>query len=131
MSARRLLFIHYEENQLAARSAALRKAGYRVEGAKSLLGALRWLSYDTFHLIVIGESVLKSQLTLVLERIHENTRSPVVLICRGDLPFGVVVDAMVRQEDGEAALVGAIDRLLLNAPSQFSQRPDPSGTSLR
>jgi DNA-binding NtrC family response regulator len=130
MSARRLLFIHYEENQLAARSAALRKAGYRVEGAKSLLGALRSLSYDNFDLIVIGESVLKSQLTLVLERIHENTRTPVVLVCRGDLPFGVVVDAMVRLEDGEAALVGAVDRLLLNAPSHLSQRPDPSGTSL-
>jgi DNA-binding NtrC family response regulator len=101
MSARRLLFIHYEDNQLAARSAALRRAGYRVEGAKSLLGALRWLSYDTFDLIVIGESVLKSQLVLVLERIHENTRSPVVLICRGDLSFGVVVDAIVRQEDGK------------------------------
>jgi len=130
MSARRLLFIHFEDNELAARSAALRQAGYRVEGAKSLLGALRWLSYDTFDLIVIGESVLKSQLALVLERIHESTRSPVVLICRDDLPLGVVVDAMVRQEDGEAALVGAIDRLLLNAPNHISQRPDPSGTSL-
>ena len=130
MSARRVLFIHFEDNELAVRSAALRQAGYRVEGAKSLLGALRWISYDTFHLIVIGESVLKSQLALVLERIHENTRSPVVLICRGDLPFGVVVDAMVRQEDGEAALVGAIDRLLLNAPNHISQRPDPSRTSL-
>ena len=107
------------------------KAGYHVEGAKSLLGALRWLSYDTFDLIVIGETVLKSQLTLVLERIHANTRTPVVLIWRGDLPLGVVVDAMVKQEDGEAALVGAIDRLLLNAPNHFSQRPDPSGTSPR
>ena len=126
MSARCLLFIHYEENQLAARSAALRKAGYRVEGAKNLLGALRWLSYDNFDLIVIGESALKSQLTLVLERIQENTRSPVVLICRGDLPFGVVVDAMVRQEDGEAALVGAVDRLLLNAPSHPASGPIPA-----
>ena len=130
MSARRLLFIDFEEDQLAARSASLRKAGYRVEGAKSLLGALRWLSYDDFELIVIGESVHKAQLALVLERIRENTRRPVVLICRGDLPLGVMVDAMVRQEDGEAALVGAIDRLLLNAPNHFSQRPDPSGTSL-
>ena len=68
MSARRLLFIHYEENQLAAGSAALRQAGYRVEGAKNLLGALRWLSYDPFDLIVIGESVLKSQLALVLDQ---------------------------------------------------------------
>ena len=131
MSARRLLFIHYDENQLAARSVGLRQAGYRVEGAKTLLGALRCLSYDTFDLIVIGETVLKSQLALVLERIRENTRSPVVLISRGDLPRGVVVDAMVRLEDGEAALLGAIDRLLLNAPNHFSQRPDPSGTILR
>jgi DNA-binding NtrC family response regulator len=130
MSARRLLFIHFEDNQLTARSAALRQAGYRVEGATSLLGALRWLSYDSFDLIVIGETVLKSQLALVLERIRENTRTPVVLIRRGDLPLGVAVDAMVRLEDGEAALVGAIDRLLLNAPDHFSQRPDPSGTSL-
>jgi DNA-binding NtrC family response regulator len=130
MSARRLLFIQFEDDQLAAGSAALRQAGYRVEGAKSLLGALRWLSYDNFDLIVIGDTVLKSQLALVLERIHENTRSPVILICGGDLPFGVVVDAMVRLEDGEAALVGAVDRLLLNAPNHFSQRPDPSGTSL-
>ena len=131
MSARRLLLIHYDDSQLTARSAALRQAGYRVEGARNLLGALRWLSYDTFDLIVIGETVLKSQLALVLERIHESTRTPVVLICRGDLPFGVVVDAMVRLEDGEAALVGAIDRLLLHAPNHFSHRPDPSGTSLR
>jgi DNA-binding NtrC family response regulator len=131
MSARRLLFIHFDDNQLASGSAALRQAGYRVEGAKNLLGALRWLSYDNFDLIVIGESVLKSQLALVLERIHESTRSPVVLICRGDLPFGVMVDAMVRLEDGEAALVGAVDRLLLNAPNYLSQRPDPNGTSLR
>ena len=130
MSARRLLFIHFEDNESDARSAALRQAGYRVEGAKNMLGALRWLSYDSFDLIVIGESVLKSQLALVLERIHEDTRSPVVLICRGDLPFGVTVDAMVKLEDGEAALVGAIDRLLLNAPNHYSQRPDPSGTSL-
>ena len=131
MSARRLLFIDFEEDQLTARSAALRKAGYRVEGVKSLLGALRWLSYDNFDLIVIGETVHKSQLALVLERIHENTRSPVVLVCRGDLPLGVVVDAMVRLEDGEAALVGAVDRLLLNAPNHIGQRPDPSGTILR
>ena len=130
MSARRLLFIQFEDDQLASGSAALRQAGYRVEGAKNLLGALRWLSYDTFDLIVIGETVHKSQLTLVLERIHENTRSPVVLVCRGDLPFGAVVDAMVRLEDGEAALVGAVDRMLLNAPNHISQRPDPSGTSL-
>lgn len=70
--------------------------------------------------------MLKSQLALVLEPIHENTRSPVVLIWRGALPFGVVVDAMVRQEDGEAALIGAVDRLLLNAPNHFIQRPDPA-----
>ena len=33
---------------------------------------------------------------------------------------------MVKLEDGEAALVGAIDRLLLNAPNHFSQRPIPA-----
>jgi DNA-binding NtrC family response regulator len=120
MSARRLLFIQYEENQLTARTAALRQAGYRVEGAKTLLGALRWLSYDTFDLIVIGETVSMSQLHLVLERIRESTRSPVVLICRGEMPAGTVVDAVVRQEDGGAALVGAIDRLLLIAPGKAS-----------
>jgi DNA-binding NtrC family response regulator len=130
MSARRLLFLQFEEAQLAIGSAALRQAGYRVEGAKDMLGALRWLSYDNFDLIIIGETVHKSQLALALERIHENTRTPVVLVCRGDLPFGVVVDAMVRLEDGVAALVGAVDRLLLNAPNHLSQRPDPSGTTL-
>ncbi len=120
MSARRILFIQFEENQLTARTAALRKAGYRVEGAKSLLGALRRLSYDTFDLILIGETVPMSQLHLVLERIRESTRSPVVLICSGEMPAGTVVDAVARQEDGEAALVSAIDRLLLIAPGKAS-----------
>ncbi|MBZ5627872.1 MAG: hypothetical protein LAO06_03305 [Acidobacteriia bacterium] len=115
MSARRLLFIHYDENQLTARSAALRHAGYRVDGAKNLLVALRQLSYDSFDLIVIGDTVLKSQLHLVLDHIQQSTRSPVVLICRGEMPAGIVVDAVVKAEEEEEALVGAVDRALLQS----------------
>ncbi len=131
MSARRLLLIHYDDQQLTACASVLRQGGYRVEGAKNLVGALRWLSYDAFDLIVIGESVLKSQLPLVLERIRETTRSPVILVRRGEPLAGLAVDGVVKAEEGETALLAAVDALLLNSPGATGRRPDPTGTVLR
>ncbi|MGI9102051.1 MAG: hypothetical protein ACR2IF_06365 [Terriglobales bacterium] len=111
MADRRILAIDYDETKLQSRSSALKMMSIRVEGARNLRAALHLLSYDTFDLILIAPSVLKSQLHLLLDRIRQSSRTPVVLLYAGEPPANVAADELVSEADDLVGIMRAIEHL--------------------
>jgi len=120
MSAR-ILSIDVDEKLLAERNAALRGAGYAVDGATTFAAALRQISYGNFELFVIGRSVPRSQARLLYQQVKQTSHKPVLAVHNGTPDPEVPADKLVDEREGGLGLVLAI--------SGFIPRPAPRAAS--